>query len=52
MKEEHNIKDIQTKIFDLNCLPTNLQPKAVELFNYPPETEWEKQFRLLVGEYL
>ena len=52
MKEEQIIKEVQTKIFNLNYLPKDLQPKTVKAFNYPPETEWEKQFRLSAGEYL
>ena len=53
MKEEQIIKDIQATLFNLNCLPEELQPKkTAECFNYPPEMEWEKQCRLLAGDSL
>jgi hypothetical protein len=52
MKEEQIIKDIQATLFNLNYLPKKLQPKTAECFNYPPETEREKQYRHLAGNSL
>ncbi len=47
MKQEQTIKDIQTKIFNLEHLPRDLQPNVIDPFSYPPETEWEAMCREL-----
>lgn len=50
MSTEQTIKTIQDNLFDQETLPKDLAFKDVSSFEYPPETDWERNIREQIGE--
>lgn len=52
MDTETIIKTIQDNLFDKDNLPEHLSFKSSIPFEYPPETDWERNIRESIGDWL